>query len=75
MRGNPRGRGTEAHHKREQIVEVTLYTLRHGVVRVEDCEDDLYAAVDLVADKLKRKLVKARGGGVWGQWRAMGAGP
>ena len=56
-------------------MEVTLYTLRHGVVRVEDCEDDLYAAVDLVADKLKRKLVKARGGGVWGQWRAMGAGP
>ncbi len=33
---------------------------RHGVVRVEDCEQDLYAAVDLVADKLKRKLVKVR---------------
>lgn len=32
---------------------------RHGIVRVEECEDDLYAAVDLVADKLKRKLVKA----------------
>lgn len=28
-------------------------------MRVEECEDDLYAAVDLVADKLKRKLVKA----------------
>lgn len=28
------------------------------MVRVEDCEQDLYAAVDLVADKLKRKLVK-----------------
>lgn len=33
---------------------------RHGAVRVEDSEDDLYAAVDLVADKLKRKLVKVR---------------
>jgi hypothetical protein len=30
------------------------------VVRVEDCEQDLYAAVDLVADKLKRKLVKVK---------------
>jgi len=60
VRGNPRGRATEAHHQREQIVEVTVYTLRHGIVRVEDHEDDLYAAVDLVADKLKRKLVKIK---------------
>lgn len=28
VRGNPRGRGTEAHHQRDQIVEVTVYTLR-----------------------------------------------
>ena len=28
VRGNPRGRGTEAHHQREQIVEVTCWTLR-----------------------------------------------
>jgi hypothetical protein len=28
VRGNPRGRGTEAHHQREQIVEVTVFTLR-----------------------------------------------
>ncbi|EFN54053.1 hypothetical protein CHLNCDRAFT_136132 [Chlorella variabilis] len=60
VRGNPRGRGTEAHHQREQIVEVTVFTLRHGVVRVEEHEDDLYAAVDLVSDKLKRKLVKVK---------------
>ena len=32
------------------------------MVRVEDCEDSLYAAVDLVADKLKRKLVKVGAG-------------
>jgi hypothetical protein len=28
---------------------------------VEDTEDDLYAAVDLVSDKLKRKLTKVGG--------------
>jgi ribosomal subunit interface protein len=60
VRGNPRGRGTEAHHQREQIVEVTVYTLRHGVVRVEEQEEDLYAAVDLVSDKLRRKMVKVK---------------
>ncbi|PSC71905.1 ribosome-binding factor chloroplastic [Micractinium conductrix] len=60
VRGNPRGRGTEAHHQRDQIVEVTVFTQRHGVVRVEECESDLYAAVDLVSDKLKRKLVKVK---------------
>ena len=38
--------------------QVTVFTLRHGVVRVEDTEDDLYAAIDLVTDKLKRKLAK-----------------
>lgn len=31
------------------------------MVRVEDTEDDLYAAVDLVSDKLKRKLTKVGG--------------
>lgn len=41
---------------------VTMPPYRHGVVRVEDSESDLYAAVDLVADKLKRKLVKVRVG-------------
>lgn len=28
VRGNPRGRATEAHHQRDQTVEVTVYTLR-----------------------------------------------
>lgn len=28
VRGNPRGKATEAHHQREQTVEITLYTLR-----------------------------------------------
>ena len=54
------GKGSEAHHQRHQKAEVTVYTLRHGVVRVEDMEDDLYAAVDLVMDKLKRKMSKLK---------------
>lgn len=58
--GNHGGKGTEAHHMRNQKAEVTVYTLRHGVVRVEDTEDDLYAAVDLVMDKLKRKMLKVK---------------
>jgi len=33
-------------------VEVTIHTLRNGVVRVEDAEDSLYAAIDLVCDKV-----------------------
>lgn len=53
-------RSTEAHHTRHQIVEVTVFTLRHGVVRVEDEEEDIYAAMDLVTDKLKRKLSKLK---------------
>jgi len=41
-------------------VEVTIHTLRNGVVRVEDAEDSLYAAIDLVCDKAERKLVRAK---------------
>ena len=38
VRGNPRGRGTEAHHQREQTVEVTVYTLRWaGAVETGFC--------------------------------------
>lgn len=58
--GNHGKRSSEAHHQRNQKVEVTVYTKKHGIVRVEDTEEDLYAAVDLVADKLKRKMVKMK---------------
>ena len=58
--GNHGKKSAEAHHNRSQKAEVTVYTKRHGVVRVEDTEDDLYAAVDLVMDKLKRKMVKMK---------------
>lgn len=50
---------------REQKVEVTIYTLRNGVVRVEDAENNLYAAIDLV-----RSPVKGAGG--W--WALQGCG-
>lgn len=41
---------------------MTIYTNRYGVVRAEEVTDDCYAAIDLVCDKLKRKLRKVR---VW----------
>lgn len=49
-----------SHVCREQKVEVTLYVLRNGVVRVEDKEESLYAAIDLVCDKVERKLTKVK---------------
>jgi len=58
--GNHGKKSDSAHHKRSQKAEVTVYTHRHGVVRVEDTEDDLYAAVDLVCDKMKRKMVRLK---------------
>ena len=36
-------------------MEVTIHTLRNGVVRVEDAEESLYAAIDLVCDKVGRR--------------------
>jgi hypothetical protein len=39
---------------------VTITTLRSGVVRVEDSEESLYASIDLVCDKVSRKLRKVK---------------
>ncbi len=42
---------------RNQIVEVTIPT-NHFTLRAEEANDDLYAAVDLVIDKLERQIRK-----------------
>ncbi|KAG2488698.1 hypothetical protein HYH03_012698 [Edaphochlamys debaryana] len=55
-----RGGDTGTHGKKEQKVEVTIYTQRNGVVRVEDAESSLYAAIDLVCDKVQRKLGRVK---------------
>jgi putative sigma-54 modulation protein len=38
-----------------QIVQVTLH-LKGGVIRAEEAKDNMYAAIDLVADKLERQI-------------------
>ena len=40
---------------------MTIHTLRHGVVRVEDEEASLYASIDAAADKVR--LCVSGGGG------------
>lgn len=48
----------KGHHV--QSTEIVVYTKKHGVVRVADQEDNLYASIDLVTDKLQRKLRKIK---------------
>ncbi|GBF95532.1 30S ribosomal protein [Raphidocelis subcapitata] len=64
-----RGGDTGTHGAKQQKVDVTLHTLRHGVVRVEDAEASLYASIDVVCDKVNRKLRKMKeraiGKGTW----------
>lgn len=55
-----RGGDTGTHGKKEQKVDVTIYTLRNGVVRVEERDEVLYAAIDVVCDKLARKMVRIK---------------
>ena len=53
--------------KHRQVAEVTL-TVRDLILRAEESTPDLYASIDLVADKLERQVVRhkeklvARGG-------------
>lgn len=66
-----RGGDTGSHGKKEQKVEVTIHTLRNGVVRVEETESSLYAAIDLVCDKIERKLSKVKEMAIAkGRWHA-----
>lgn len=55
-----RGGDTGTHGKKEQKVEVTIKTVRNGVVRVEDVEESLYASIDVVCEKIARKLQKIK---------------
>jgi len=55
-----RGGDTGTHGRKQQKVEITVYTVRNGVVRVTDAEDTLYASIDLVSDKLERKMNKIK---------------
>lgn len=53
--GGDAGKGPRA-----QRAEVTIFTHRYGVVRVEDCEESAYAAVDVVCDKVRSKLRRVK---------------
>jgi ribosome-associated translation inhibitor RaiA len=54
-------------------VDITVYTVRNGVVRVEDSEGSLYASIDLVADKLERKMVRVKERAIAkGKWHGRG---
>ncbi|WP_281883607.1 ribosome hibernation-promoting factor, HPF/YfiA family [Paenibacillus sp. YYML68] len=46
-------------HKHVHVVEVTIRD-EGTVLRAEEKQDDMYASIDLVADKLDRKLRKLR---------------
>lgn len=55
-----RGGDTGTKGSKEQKTEVTVWTLRNGVVRSEVSADNLYASIDLVCDKLERKMQKVK---------------
>ncbi|CAG9463423.1 unnamed protein product [Pedinophyceae sp. YPF-701] len=48
------------HGPDQHSVSLVAYTLRNGVLRVEDKEDSMYAAIDLATDKLKGVLRKTK---------------
>ena len=44
-------------HGRDQVIEVTIPT-KHFLLRNEQAHEDLYAAIDLIVDKLERQIRK-----------------
>lgn len=65
--------GDAGHGKRRQRTEITLYTLRNGIVRAEDVEENMYASIDLVCDRLTRKLRKVKDKAIAkGKWQGRG---
>eukprot|EP00803_Ostreobium_quekettii_P006688 evm.model.scf_4977.1 EVM.evm.TU.scf_4977.1 scf_4977:1687-3797(-) len=70
-----RGGDTGTKGNKEQKSEVTVHTLRNGTVRAEVVEDNLYASVDLVCDKVQRMLRKVKEKAILkGKWPG-GGGP
>ena len=45
---------------RQQKIEVTIRTSRHGVIRAEETRDDMYASIDVASDKIHRSLRKLK---------------
>eukprot|EP00884_Botryococcus_braunii_P020666 jgi/Botrbrau1/7283/Bobra.0318s0019.2 len=67
--------GDRGHGAKQQKTDITIYTLRNGVVRVEDVEESMYASIDLVADKISRKMRKVKEKAIAkGKWPG-GSGP
>jgi putative sigma-54 modulation protein len=44
-----------------QVAEVTVWTKRGPVIRAKEASSDMYAAIDLVSDKLERQFRKYKG--------------
>lgn len=51
-------RVTVSARKARQKVEVTILPISGPIIRAEDTEEDLYAAIDIVCDKLSTQLRK-----------------
>lgn len=47
--------------ERNQVAEVTVWTKRGPVIRAKEASTDMYAAIDLVAEKLERQFRKYKG--------------
>ncbi|GMH39232.1 hypothetical protein BSKO_07130 [Bryopsis sp. KO-2023] len=68
-----RGGDTGTKGDKQQKIEVTVHTLRNGIVRSETVADSMYASIDLVCDKVQRKLRKVKEKAILkGKWPGRG---
>ncbi len=51
-------RATVRAKKNRQTIEVTIIPISGNIIRAEDSQDNLYAAIDIVVDKLSKQLRK-----------------